>query len=196
MAEGHQAGNRIHTETTPRQPTPLLQIAQPMIVAAAEKHKANVGLSAPDRDTMIYLEAVRTNRKASLRNVLPGQRVPIELTSMGRAYLAALKPEPRAHIIASLRAVRRANWARLEAEIEAAVLSVERRGYCAAAWQPGVAAVSAPLMTPDGGLYALNFSIATEQSLQHAVRQLRGPLLDLRRNILEALWERTDAGLS
>ena len=53
---------------------------------------------------MIYLEAIRANRKTSLRNVQPGQRVPMELTSLGRAYLAAILPFHRfgiGHLLAA-----------------------------------------------------------------------------------------------
>ena len=41
--------------------------------------------SVADRDDMIYLESVRYARRVSLRNVVAGQRVPIELTALGRA---------------------------------------------------------------------------------------------------------------
>jgi DNA-binding IclR family transcriptional regulator len=166
--------------------SPLLRAGTPLIRDAAERLRVNVGLAAADRDTMIYLEAVRTNRKSSLRNVTAGQRVPIELTSLGRAYLAALSKSERETVLDRI-SIGRANWPRLLREIDAAITSVARRGYCASAWQPGVAAVSVPISMPDGGIYALNMSVATESPLSDVVRQLRRPLFDLRDSLLDAV---------
>lgn len=166
--------------------SPLLRAGAPLMHVAAERLRVNVGLAAADRDTMIYLEAVRANRKSSLRNVTAGQRVPIELTSLGRSYLAALPSGERVALLGRIR-IGRTNWPRLAREIDAAVASVARRGYCAAAWQPGVAAVSVPVVLANDDIYALNMSVATEVPLSEVVRELRRPLFDLRDRILEAV---------
>ncbi len=84
--------------------------------ATAEELRINVGLATRDRDEMIYLESVRYNRKVSLRNVVAGLRVPIELTSLGRAYLAAVPNAEREEIMSHLRARRAGEWKKLEAE--------------------------------------------------------------------------------
>jgi len=47
----------------------------------AESKRIDVGLAAPDRDEMVYLESIRYSRKVAFRNVVSGQRVPMELTS-------------------------------------------------------------------------------------------------------------------
>ena len=69
--------------------SPILNAAGPLMRKEAERHKINVGLATADRDEMVYLESVRYSRRVSWRNVVAGQRVPMELTSLGRAYLAA-----------------------------------------------------------------------------------------------------------
>ena len=166
--------------------SPLLRAAAPLIREAAERLKVNVGLAAADRDAMIYLEAVRANRKSSLRNVVVGQRVPIELTSLGRAYIAALPEADRDALLERLSAGGRPNWPRIVREIDIAVASVARRGYCAAAWQPGVGALSTPLVLANGDIYALNMSVATDEPLADVVRQLKSPLFTLRERLLEA----------
>ncbi|WP_373696589.1 hypothetical protein [Variovorax sp. EBFNA2] len=61
--------------------------------ALAEKRRVNVGLATPDRDEMVYLESIRYARRVALRHVISGQRVPMELTSLGRAYLP-WRPSP------------------------------------------------------------------------------------------------------
>ena len=63
-----------------RSGSPVLGCAGPLIRAEAERLKINVGIAVADRDEMVYLESIRYSRKASLRTVVAGQRVPMELT--------------------------------------------------------------------------------------------------------------------
>jgi DNA-binding IclR family transcriptional regulator len=81
----------------------ILSLAAPKMRALAESERINVGLAAPDRDEMVYLESIRYNRRVALRNVVSGQRVPMELTSLGRAYLATLPAARRNALFAIFR---------------------------------------------------------------------------------------------
>lgn len=165
----------------------LLQAAAPLMRALARELRVNVGLAAPDRDEMVYLESVRYHGKPSLRTVVAGQRIPMELTSLGRAYLAAAPPDERAERMAHFKARRGADWPRLEAEIVQAMESVRRDGYCAASWQPQVVALATPLVLPYRALHVLNLSVATELELPAVVRELERPLLDLAQRIRHAV---------
>ena len=78
-----------------RSGSPILQVAGPLMRSEAEQRKINVGLAIADRDEMVYLESVRYSRRVSWRNVVAGQRVPMELTSLGRAWLAVATDEQR-----------------------------------------------------------------------------------------------------
>ncbi len=71
-----------------RMSSPILNALGPMMRAESMRRKMNVGLAAADRSMMVYLESVRFNPRVALRNVVAGQQVPMELTSLGRAYLA------------------------------------------------------------------------------------------------------------
>ncbi|MGB3289570.1 MAG: helix-turn-helix domain-containing protein [Burkholderiaceae bacterium] len=159
--------------------SPILRVAAPLMRKTAEALKINVGLATMDREEMVYLESVRYNRKVSLRNVVAGLRVPIEQTSLGRAYLAAAAPAERAAIMAHLMARRPDAWATLRREIEQAIHSVEVQGYCAASWQPGVVAVATPLVCAGQAIHVLNASVATAQPSPEAINRLRQPLLEL-----------------
>src|SRR5580765_7411646 len=64
--------------------SPVLAAVRPQMLKEAERHRINVGLAVADRDEMIYLESVRYSRRVAWRNVVAGQRVPMELTSLGR----------------------------------------------------------------------------------------------------------------
>ncbi|MEF7612513.1 IclR family transcriptional regulator [Aquincola sp. MAHUQ-54] len=164
----------------------VLEIAAPAMRALAEARRINVGLAAADRDEMVYLESVRYSRRVALRTVVSGQRVPMELTSLGRAYLSTLDEDHRRALFAHFMQRRGTQWRRLRADIEAALQDVARRGYCAAAWQPEVVALAAPLQATDG-TYVLNVSISTEQAFGPAVEQLAEPLLTLRAQLQAAL---------
>ncbi len=142
---------------------------------------------SPTATTWCYLESVRYSRKVSLRSVVAGQRVPIELTSLGRAYLAALPDAARDAWIAAMEARRPGHGRALLDDIDAARASVRASGYCVAAWQPAVVAVSTPLVLGNGDIYALNVSVATAEPPKTVAGSLAVDLLDLKRRILSAL---------
>ncbi len=109
-----------------RSGSPVLQIADPWMRKEAEQRKINVGLAVADRDEMVYLESVRYSRRVSWRNVVAGQRVPMELTSLGRAWLAAAPDEQRRSLMDQFRKRRSSGWRELAREISAAIDSVHR----------------------------------------------------------------------
>lgn len=164
----------------------LLAVAAPLMRAAAQAHRINVGLAAPDGDEMVYLESIRYNPRPSLRQVVSGQRVPMELTSLGRACLAAL-PETRcAELMAHFRVVRKAQWRALGPALRQSVEDVRAQGWCAASWQPEVVAVATPLAF-QGAVYALNMSLTTSSSPLAEAQRLSALLMALRRDLLVAL---------
>ncbi|MYM33295.1 helix-turn-helix domain-containing protein [Duganella sp. FT94W] len=169
-----------------------LQVATPLMREASEKFRVNVGLAIADGDEMVYLESIRYNRKLVLRTIVSGQRIPIELTSLGRAYLAAAPDSARTQFMQRLATRVSAksptvDRAALERDIEAAIASVQRHGYCAAAWQPEVVALATPITLPHGAAHILNMSTTTAEPFAEVVEQLRQPLLALRAGIEGAL---------
>jgi len=166
--------------------SPLLAVAAPLMRSTAEAHKINVGLATADRDEMVYLESIRYNRRPTLRAVVSGQRVPMELTSLGRAWLAQAPEATRRALLAHFRRVRGLQWKALGPEVLAAIQSVNETGWCAASWQPEVVAVATPLVI-DGTRYALNVSVSTAESLQEAVGELATVLLGLKSKIEHAV---------
>jgi DNA-binding IclR family transcriptional regulator len=160
----------------------ILTIAAPKMRALAEGERINVGLAAPDRDEMVYLESIRYNRRVALRNVVSGQRVPMELTSLGRAYLATLPAARRNALFAIFRQRRGAHWPSIALAIAKSIRMVEASGYCPVSWQPEVVALAAPLRTGDG-TYVLNVSVFTKESVEEVAQRLAGPLLGLCRDL-------------
>lgn len=174
LAHAMRAGSRI------------LAVAAPLMRSLAERERVNVGLAAPDREEMVYLESIRYSRRAAFRNVVSGQRVPIELTSLGRAYLAVAPEDERGDLMRRFRLRRPAQWPALKADIERAVQQVRDVGWCAAAWQPEVVAVAAPVVMPDA-VYVLNVSVSTTDGLETVATRLAPALLALRNDTVAGL---------
>lgn len=170
----------------------VLTVAAPLMRKLAERERINVGLAAPDRDEMVYLESIRYARRVAFRNVVSGQHVPMELTSLGRAYLSTLQAPKRQALDAVFERRRTRTWPTLRAEIDAALLSIESSGFCAASWQPEIVAVAAPLITADMA-YAVNVSVLTTDPIDRVVQQLAPQLLTLRDDIQIALERATEA---
>lgn len=169
----------------------VLRVATPPMTALARRLRINVGLAARDCDEMVYLESVRFNPRGAERSIVSGHRVPIELTALGRAWLAAAPKTERAALMAQWKAKRRTRWRKLEREIAEAAASIERRGYCVATWQPQVVALATPLMTDSRPIYVLNVSVTTEAPVAVAVRGLERPLLTLAAQLRQSIGEIT-----
>ncbi len=170
----------------------LLVVAAPLMRAAAQAHRINVGLAAPDGDEMVYLESIRYNPRPSLRQVVSGQRVPMELTSLGRACLAALPEARGAELMAHFRAARKAQWRQLGPALRQSIADVASQGWCAASWQPEVVAVATPLQF-QGAVYALNMSLTTTGHLGVEAERLARLLLALKRQLEAELDKKAQA---
>jgi DNA-binding IclR family transcriptional regulator len=191
----HDAAHQVYRLSVPilsvahamRTGSKLLQAAVPLMRETAQKRQINVGLAAADGDDMVYLESFRFNQRATLRTVVSGQRVPMELTALGRAHLSALSDDECAARLASLeqRGIRR--WKTIRAQIFDAIDDVRRAGYCVASWQPEVVALATPLTIPGYRPVVLNFSVRTTDAPSDVSASLSAPLLQLRDAIIEAI---------
>lgn len=142
-----------------RQQMPSISAIVPLMRKVAEGGQLNVGIAIADQMEMVYLESVRESRRGIFRRLSTGSRIPMELTSLGRAYLAALSPAHRKELLARLASQHaRDVWSGIEGEIEQAIRQVQLRGYCHAVWQPGMVALAAPCISSDRTVYAINIS--------------------------------------
>ena len=165
----------------------ILTVAAPKMRELAERSAMNVGLAEPDRDDMIYLESIRYQRRIAFRSVVSGQRIPMELTSLGRAYLSTLTALKRKPLYSAFKARRTSQWqTSLRHEIESAIKDVHTQGFCVASWQPGVVAIATPLQV-GGSTYALNVSTSTHDKSVDIIETMAKPLMKLRDEIQELL---------
>ena len=150
----------------------------PVMSALAEKYRVNVGLSIADRDEMVYLESLRVHRSISPRHIVAGQRVPIELTSLGRAYLSTLTLKQRTLLYDVFAQRNPRRWPQLQLEIERSLESMEAEGYCSASWHPGVIALATPVRCPDLPVHVLNMSLASAHPLAKRITELADHLME------------------
>lgn len=166
-----------------------LEVALPLMRALAEGRRVNVGLATADQLDMVYLDSVRLGR-GMVRRLVPGSRIPIASTALGRAFLAGMDAAPRKALLARLRQAHGADWPALQREVQAALQDAQTQGFCRAQWQTGFIALAAPLRTPGGDLYALNVSFplpaaSAQDTEAHYVALLRRLAADV-----QAAWAR------
>jgi DNA-binding IclR family transcriptional regulator len=154
---------------------------------ASEKLKLNVGLAVADRLEMVYLESVRYNRNIALRVVAAGQRVPIERTSLGMAWIAKLSPVSQEKFLSELKAQKMKNWDAIEQEILSAIQSMNRSGYCQASWLPEISAISSSVQLLHGRYASLNFSSPAQSNLNTVLASYSPQLIELRDKIESAI---------
>lgn len=142
-----------------RMGSPVLKVLGPLMRAESTRRRLNVGLATADRTMMVYLESIRYNPRPTLRSIVAGQRVPMELTSLGRAYLAGIPDAERDRQIAQFRRRNAAATRALVAEVQKSIRAIRRDGYCAVSWQHGVLAVATPIVLDGWPVYALNMSM-------------------------------------
>jgi DNA-binding IclR family transcriptional regulator len=152
--------------------------------------RVNIGLALPDHDDMIYLENLPFGPKASLRRIVAGQRVPMALTGLGRAYLSTLDEQALLEQFEHLKLRYARDWPIIEAHIRHDIAAVREQGYCAVAWQPSVASIAVPLVLPNEPVHSINMSLFTDQDLAQVAQTLAPALLRLRQLMVTRLVRR------
>lgn len=166
----------------------LLNTASPLMQRFAATHQVNVGLAAPDGDEMVYIESFRFAKRKSLRTVTVGRRTPMELTSLGRAYLAQLPLAERNRLLRHFRHKNIDKWSILRTQLEDAFKYFSEHGFCMACWQPELVAVASPLVI-DSDIYVINITISTPISPNIVISKLSFVLMNLKQQIEQDLMK-------
>lgn len=158
----------------------LLQTARAPMLSEARRLRVNVGLALADRDEMVYLETLRFAGNPSLRQVVSGQRVPMALTSLGRAYLSTLTSADRRKQLAHLKSKHLRDWNALRQQIIQSMQDVERHGWCITSWQPQVIALATPILLEHQPTHVLNMSLHTDDDPEKVATRLAPELMRLK----------------
>lgn len=139
----------------------VLMAAMPLMKRIADEHQVNVGIAVADGDEMVFLHTIRRSKGGMQRHVTTGHRIPVEASSLGRAYLATLSSEDRSRLLAPVRARHAGRWTKIQAGIRTAIQQIRDEGYCEVNWLPGISSIAMPIRLPQGGPYFINISVRT-----------------------------------
>ena len=145
-----------------RSSDPVLETALPLMRELAQSRKVNVSLATADQLEMVYVETVRFSRQGVFRHHAAGSRIPIAVTSLGRAYLAGLPPLQRQSLLEKLQSAHGKDWPKSQEPLQQGLQQFELRGFCYTQWQPGMGSVASPIQSPSGRTYALHISFHIE----------------------------------
>lgn len=155
------------------------RVARPLMQALAEHAGVSVNLGIRDRLGMIYLD---TYRRASTFAVQleAGSRIPLAVTSMGRAYLCGLGGPERRELLDQIRREEGARWPQVKKGIDRALRDYREHGLCFSLgdWRKEIHAVAAPLVPPgEGELLVFSASGAAFQVGREKLEREIGPRL-------------------
>jgi DNA-binding IclR family transcriptional regulator len=169
------------------------QVASSRMQELAVYADASVALAARDRLSMLYLHNCVGHSTLALRIEI-GSRVPIALTSLGRALLAALPDSERDYLMDRIRARSKDNWSKLKRRIETSIRQINKQGFCLVdgEWRSHVRAVGVPLIFPDNsGVMALNCAgPSVKLSIERLEQDLGPRLVHLAREVESMMTKR------
>lgn len=159
-------------------------IARPYMKELADHAQAAVALGARDRMQMIYLDIVDGSSQLNTRRQV-GTYLPLHLSAMGRACLAAMMPAEREIILNLLKEAHAEDWREIRRGLDQAFRDYADYGYCLGEVSREINSVAVPLIHEEHGI--LTFSCAGPSSqlsraaleddvaprLKHMVEQIR-----------------------
>lgn len=165
---------------------PIRSIANSFMVELAQHAHAAVALAARDRLQMVYIDVVHGQANLTTRRQV-GYHMPVHLTSIGRACMAAMSDAERDPLLDRLRSRYPADWLEIRRGLEGAFRDYADYGYCFSIgeWERDVNSVGVPFIHPEHGVFAFNcggpsFVLSREKleedigpRLKHMVGQMR-----------------------
>lgn len=127
------------------------EVAHPLMQALANEVGATVTLGAHHGQDMVFLDIAHGNQVFMMR-VAVGQRVPHNMTALGRSYIAALSEEEREAFSRDYKKrVKPGDWPQIEAVTQQAIKDYEKYGFCFSLgdWREDVYACGTPMISND-----------------------------------------------
>lgn len=135
----------------------ICSIAHPFMKDLADHAGAAVAMATRDRLNMIYLDVVQGKGKVAMRRQ-SGMHLPIHLSSMGRACLAASHEDERLFLVDAIRNKHKEDWIKINRDLDKAFKDYQDFGYCFSIgdWHKDVNSVAVPYYHEQHGLLVFN----------------------------------------
>ncbi|RSE32731.1 IclR family transcriptional regulator [Acinetobacter junii] len=135
----------------------IRSIAHPHMQELADYAGAAVAMATRDRLNMIYLDVVQGKGNVTMRRPV-GTYLPIHLSAMGRACLAAMPADERDFLLNAIREKNKDDWIKINRELDKAFKDFQDYGCCFSIgeWQKDVNSVAVPLLHEQHGLLVFN----------------------------------------
>lgn len=136
----------------------LRSVAHPLMKNLADYAEAAVAMATRDRLNMIYLDVVQGKGNVTMRRQV-GTHLPIHLSSMGRACLAAMPEDERDFLLDAIRRKHaEEEWPQIQKDLEQAFQDYQEHGYCFSIgeWHKDVNSVAVPFVHEQHGLLVFN----------------------------------------
>lgn len=135
----------------------IRSIAQPYMHEMADYAGAAVAMATRDRLNMIYLDVVQGKGNVTMRRQ-PGTYLPIHLSSVGRACLAAMPEDEREFLLDAIRNKHKDEWFKINRDLDKAFKDYQDFGYCFSVgdWHKDVNSVAVPYFHDQHGLLVFN----------------------------------------
>jgi len=157
----------------------MRDIAHPHMQALADSTDCSVALGSADRSEMVYVDVCQGRGPLILRLDI-GARLPMPMTSMGRAYIAGLRDADRETLYARLQAHYGDDWPKLRAGLDAALRFHGENGYVVSEgeWNRDVASAGVPLVL-EGGAHVMAFNCggSSQRLSRRVLERTVGPRL-------------------
>ncbi len=166
----------------------FLQIARPHMQEMADRYHAAVALAEPHRTSMVYLERCQ-GQSMLLMNLQVGSRIATAYTATGCAYLAGLPAARREALLDQIARKTGDDWPQVKTRIALALKAFDRQGFIVNTGlnDTGVAAVAAPVVSPDGRtVLSLNCGGPASVLTQELMNKKIGPELVVMARMLGA----------
>jgi DNA-binding IclR family transcriptional regulator len=157
----------------------IARIARPYMQALADRCEAAVSLGSRHGLTMVYVAHCRSTARLIL-GLDVGTRLPLAVTSMGRAVLCATPQVERDMLLARIESEEGDQWPALRARLREVQAQFDARGFVTAEseWEPGIAAAAVPVDVGDGrNFLGLSVGGAASWLNGHFLHEEVGPLL-------------------
>jgi DNA-binding IclR family transcriptional regulator len=160
-----------------------VEVSRPLMQELADKTGTMIALGIRDGMSMLYIETCRSDSMVTIRLNI-GSRIPIATTSMGRAYIAAIKPGARKTIEDRLKALDPQSWPAQEASVRRSVQEYEEYGCCSSFqdWRDEVNSIAAPVRLGHGLPLMILSSAAAAQVISPEIY-----LNDIRNSLLSTV---------